>query len=166
MSKAFIDIALVREDEDWPPEAALLALAQRIVSAVCDGLSLSAATPCELSLVFADDAMIQSLNAQWRGKDKPTNVLSFPAFPLKPGAKLPPLLGDVVLARETVTREALAENKPFDDHVSHLLLHGFLHLLGYDHETEADALVMETIETRILASLAIPDPYAVIAEPS
>jgi probable rRNA maturation factor len=162
---AFIDIALMRQDEGWPPEAALRALAQRIIAAACGDLKL-AATPCELSLVFANDAMIQSLNAQWRGKDQPTNVLSFPAFPLKPGAKLPPMLGDIVLARETVAREALAEAKPFENHVTHLLLHGFLHLLGYDHESEADALVMETIETRILASLAIPDPYAVIAEPS
>jgi probable rRNA maturation factor len=165
VSNAFIDIALMREDKGWPPEADLLALAQRIICAACGDLKL-AATPCELSLVFANDAMIQSLNAQWRGKDKPTNVLSFPAFPLKPGAKLPLMLGDIVLARETAAREALAEDKPFDSHVSHLLLHGFLHLLGYDHETEAEALAMETIETRILASLAIPDPYAVIAEPS
>jgi probable rRNA maturation factor len=165
VTNTFIDIALMREDAGWPPEAALLALAQRIVCAACGDLKLAAA-PCELSLVFANDAMIQSLNAQWRGKDQPTNVLSFPAFPLKPGANLPPLLGDIVLARETVAREALAEDKPFDNHVGHLLLHGFLHLLGYDHETEAEAFAMQTLETRILASLAIPDPYAVIADPS
>ena len=129
-------------------------------------LKLKPAGPCELSLVFADDATVQALNAEWRGKDKPTNVLSFPAFPLKPGDKLPPLLGDVILAFETVAREAAEEGKPLDHHVSHLVLHGFLHLLGYDHETDADAEVMEALETRILAKLAIPDPYAVIDGPS
>jgi probable rRNA maturation factor len=79
---------------------------------------------------------------------------------------LPPVLGDIVLAYETIVREAKEEGKPFDHHVSHLLLHGLLHLLGYDHQTEAEAVQMEAIETRVLGLLAIPDPYAVIANPS
>jgi rRNA maturation RNase YbeY len=90
-----------------------------------------------------------------------TNVLSFPAFPLKPGSAIPPMLGDIVIARETVAAEAFAEAKPFEHHLSHLVVHGFLHLLGYDHEDDAEAEEMEATEKRILARLAIPDPYAV-----
>ena len=125
-----------RESGGWPDEAALFALADQVVAAASKLLKLKPAGPCELSLVFADDATVKALNAEWRGKDKPTNVLSFPAFPLKPGDKLPPLLGDVILAFETVAREAAEEGKPLDHHISHLVLHGFLHLLGYDHETD------------------------------
>lgn len=114
----------------------------------------------ELSLVFTDDAQIRTLNAGYRGKDKPTNVLSFPAFPAKRGAPLPPMLGDVVLASETIRREAALEGKPLDHHIAHLIIHGFLHLIGYDHETDAEADEMESLERRALALLAIPDPYA------
>ena len=114
----------------------------------------------ELSVVFSDDAHIRTLNAGWRGKDKPTNVLSFPAFPVKPGEKLPPMLGDIVLAAETVAREAALEGKPLDHHISHLVIHGVLHLLGHDHEDEAEAERMEALERAALARLAIPDPYA------
>jgi len=109
---------------------------------------------------FSARAHIQFLNAEWRGKDKPTNVLSFPAFPLSVGDPLPPLLGDVVLAAETVAREAALEDKPLENHISHLVIHGLLHLLGHDHEIDAEAEAMEAIERAALARLAIPDPYA------
>jgi probable rRNA maturation factor len=112
--------------------------------------------------LFADDARVRPLNLAWRAQDKPTNVLTFPSVALTPGGTLPPVLGDIILAYQTVEREAAEEAKPFEDHVGHLLLHGFLHLLGYDHQTDADADIMEGLETRILAKLAIPDPYAVI----
>jgi probable rRNA maturation factor len=161
-----INIVLSRESGDWPDEAALFALAERVVTAASKLLELKPAGPCEISLVFADDSIVKALNAEWRGKDKPTNVLSFPSFPLNPGDKLPPLLGDVILAFETTAREAAEEAKPLDHHVSHLILHGFLHLLGYDHETDGQAEEMEVLERRILAKLAIPDPYAVINAPS
>lgn len=112
----------------------------------------------EVSVLFADDAFIRGLNARWRGQDKPTNVLSFPvAAASVPG---PRALGDIVLAYETVSREAREAGKPFDHHAAHLLVHGFLHLLGYDHETDAAAAVMEALEVRILETLDIPDPYA------
>ena len=112
----------------------------------------------EVSVLFADDAFVRGLNARWRGQDKPTNVLSFPAAaPAAPGQRT---LGDIVLAYETVAREAHEAGKPFDHHAAHLLVHGFLHLLGYDHETEADATVMEAREVHILETLDIPDPYA------
>jgi len=117
----------------------------------------------EVSVLFADDAFVRDLNARWRGQDKPTNVLSFPAaaaaMPVSPipGARA---LGDIVLAYETVDREATEAGKKFDHHAAHLLVHGFLHLLGHDHETDADAAVMEAREVRILETLDIPDPYA------
>ncbi len=114
----------------------------------------------ELSLVFTDDAAIQEINAEWRGKDKPTNVLSFPAFPLEPGKMPGPMLGDIVIARETVEREAVDLDKSFEDHLTHLLVHGFLHLFGYDHMETGEAERMEALETRILAVLGLSDPYA------
>ena len=90
----------------------------------------------------------------------PTNVLSFPAFPVTPGDRLPPMLGDIVLAAETVSREAGLEGKPLAHHITHLMVHGFLHLIGHDHEVDAEAEAMESLERRVLARLAIPDPYA------
>jgi probable rRNA maturation factor len=110
-----------------------------------------------VTVVLTDDAEIRILNRQWRGVDKPTNVLSFPAAP-SPGG--PDRLGDVIVAYETVAREAADEGKPFADHLSHLAVHGFLHLLGYDHDTNARAEIMEGLERKVLASLDIPDPYA------
>jgi len=113
-----------------------------------------------VSLVFSDDAQVQEINAEWRGQDKPTNVLSFPAFPLAPGGKPGPMLGDIVIARETVEREAADLDKSFDEHLTHLMVHGFLHLFGYDHMEAEEAERMESIETRILSSLGLSDPYA------
>ena len=166
LSPATINIVLARESESWPGEPHLIALSQQVINAACNDLGLKSRQSVELSLVFTDNAKVQGLNAKWRGKDKPTNVLSFPSIALKPGDTPPPVLGDIILAFETVSEEAIAENKTFENHISHLLLHGFLHLLGYDHESDDDADLMEGIETRILAALAIPDPYAVIDEAS
>jgi probable rRNA maturation factor len=116
----------------------------------------------ELAIMLTDDAGIRTLNKNWRGIDKPTNVLSFPA--LQPeGAKdddAPRMLGDIAIAYETTRSEADTEHKPFDHHLSHLAVHGFLHLVGYDHENDADAEIMEGLERDILAQLGIPDPYA------
>ena len=111
----------------------------------------------ELSIVLTDDAEQQGLNRDWRGIDKPTNVLSFPQ--IEPFGPVTGILGDIVLARETLEREAVELGKPFNDHYTHLVVHGFLHILGYDHIDEAEALVMEGLETKILATLGIPDPY-------
>ncbi len=112
----------------------------------------------ELSIVLTDDAEQQVLNRDWRGIDKPTNVLSFPQ--IEPFSPVAGILGDITLARETLEREAAELGKSFADHFTHLVVHGFLHILGYDHLEEADALVMEGLETQILASLGIADPYA------
>jgi len=107
---------------------------------------------CEMAVALADDALLRRLNHDYRGLDKPTNVLSFPA-----GDAL--LLGDVAIAYETTAAEAAAAGKSLDDHLSHLVVHGTLHLLGYDHETEEDAAEMEPLEVRALAALGIADPY-------
>jgi len=159
-----IEIALAVDTPGWPDEEALAGLVRRTVDAVVAGLSLSSDAPTELGVTFTDDAAIRGLNAQWRGQDKPTNVLSFPAFP-EGGTTIPPMLGDIVLARETIEREAALDAKPFDHHLAHLVAHGLLHLLGYDHETDDEAEEMEGAERRILASLAIPDPYALSEDP-
>jgi probable rRNA maturation factor len=117
----------------------------------------------ELAVMLTDDSGIRTLNSNWRGIDKPTNVLSFPA--LQPTAARQPedaprMLGDIAIAYETTRKEADGEGKPFDHHLSHLAVHGFLHLIGYDHETEDEAEAMEALEREILAQLGIPDPYA------
>jgi len=117
----------------------------------------------ELAIVLTDDSAIRALNHDWRGFDKPTNVLSFPALqPEGAGGEddAPRMLGDIAIAYETTRREADEEQKPFDHHLSHLAVHGFLHLIGYDHENDDDAEDMEALEREILSSLGIPDPYA------
>ena len=155
-----IDVDLMIEAGDWPDETVLRSAVDSAMSATLAEIGAKSDTATELSIVFTDDNHIQALNAEWRSKDKPTNVLSFPAFPMVRGGKLPPMLGDVILAAETVAREAALEEKPLMHHITHLLVHGLLHLLAYDHETDAEAEEMEAVERRALARLAIPDPYA------
>jgi probable rRNA maturation factor len=116
--------------------------------------------PIELAIVLSDDSAIRALNRDWRGKNAPTNVLSFPAAPAGKARSASPYVGDIVIAYQTMAREAVAEGKPFNHHLTHLAVHGFLHLLGYDHENERDAEKMERLERKILKRLAIPDPYA------
>lgn len=115
----------------------------------------------ELGVTLSDAAEQQQLNRDYRGKDAPTNVLAFPGW--KPGMRVPPgapiLLGDVVVALETVAWEAAEQNKPPADHLRHLIVHGVLHLLGYDHLMHPDAALMESLETSILAELGVSDPY-------
>ena len=116
----------------------------------------------ELAVMLTDDAGIRTLNSNWRGIDKPTNVLSFPALPPSGPSgpdDAPRMLGDIAIAYQTTRQEADEEQKPFDHHLSHLAVHGFLHLIGYDHEQDDDAEDMETLERGILAQLGIPDPY-------
>ncbi len=108
----------------------------------------------EISVLLTDDAAVKELNRAWRGVDKPTNVLSFPAA--RPAGHL---LGDIAIAYETVKGEAAAENKPFLHHLAHLAVHGFLHLLGYDHQNDSQADAMEGLERAALARLDIADPY-------
>lgn len=112
----------------------------------------------EISLVLADDDAVRALNRRWRGRDSATNVLSFPSGESGADGRTV-LLGDVVLAYETVAREAAAQGKTLADHLAHLVAHGVLHLLGFDHEKDAEAKRMEALERRVLAGLGVADPY-------
>lgn len=120
----------------------------------------------EISVRLTDDAEVRTLNAQYRGKDKPTNVLSFPMVQrdlleaLSNGDDGEELLGDIVLAAETVAREAAEKGVGIAEHAIHLIVHGTLHLLGYDHETDDEAERMEALEREVLEGLGLPDPYA------
>lgn len=153
------EIAVTVEDEGWRtliprPEAVCVRAAQAALD------SAGGPPGAEVGIVLADDARVAELNARFRGKQGPTNVLSFPiagGAPVPAGA--PRLLGDVVLARETVAREARAQGKTAADHLGHLVVHGVLHLIGFDHQTESEAADMEARETAVLARLGIPDPY-------
>ncbi len=155
-----IDVAV--EDDRW--DKAVSDLESLVIRAVEAGLALAPDRPegaVEVSVLLADDATVQDLNRTWRGKDKPTNVLSFPAAPQPRHAGSDTPLGDVVLAYETMVRESAEQDKPLQNHLAHLLVHGTLHLVGQDHELgEAEAEAMEALEIAALATLGIPDPYA------
>jgi probable rRNA maturation factor len=146
----------------WQAEAGAEAVIQRAVAAAAE-IADADVGEAELAVMLTDDAGIRTLNLNWRGIDKPTNVLSFPALP-PTGAvgpdDAPRMLGDIAIAYQTTRKEADDEQKQFDHHLSHLAVHGFLHLIGYDHEKDDDAEAMEGLETEILAQLGIPDPYA------
>jgi probable rRNA maturation factor len=137
-------------------------LHERVTQALDAALSVAPVKPlagAELSLLLTDDRRIRAVNRDWRGFDKATNVLSFPAAPPDRIAKSP-VLGDIVIAHETVAREAADEGKTPGDHLSHLVIHGLLHLLGEDHETDAQAQRMEGLEIAALALIGVADPYA------
>ena len=123
--------------------------------------------PVEVGIALADDARVRVLNRDYRGKDEPTDVLSFPGWDEaldRPGTDMPVLLGDIVVAYETATADAAAAGLSLADHLSHLVVHGMLHLLGFDHEVESDAECMERLETDSRAGLGIADPYACSVE--
>jgi len=143
----------------WQAEPAAEEVVQRALRAAA-GEVRAPTRNAELAVVLTDDAGIRTLNHDWRGIDKPTNVLSFPAIALPGVSEQPRALGDIAIAYETTRREAETENKRFDHHLSHLAVHGFLHLIGYDHVSDDDAEAMERLERHILARLGIPDPYA------
>lgn len=150
--------------------AALEPLAQRAVVATLAHMQLEP-NDCEVVLLACDDARIAALNTEFRGKPVPTNVLSWPAQPLSPPreGQAPPAaqagfdsmveLGDIALSHETCAREARESGKGFEDHLTHLIVHGVLHLLGYDHVQDGDAVLMERLEVEILGNLDIDDPY-------
>jgi len=144
---------------DWPDEASLKRLINEAIAAVIEVARLRFANNAELSILLSDDEAVRKLNLQWRNIDKPTNVLSFPAEEIAVGQAAGMLLGDIVLGQETLAREAAEESIKFNDHFSHLVVHGFLHLFGYDHQNDDDARIMEQIEREALAKLNIADPY-------
>ena len=151
--RATAKIDVLVESKLWKNAKNAEPVIRRAIAEAAATLSTPAA---ELAIVLTDDSAIRLLNRTWRGVDAATNVLSFPTGRTG-GNRL--LIGDIVLAYETVAAEALAEGKPFAHHLAHLAVHGFLHLLGYDHERKKDADAMERLERDILQRLAIPDPY-------
>ncbi|MGN6310448.1 MAG: rRNA maturation RNase YbeY [Xanthobacteraceae bacterium] len=162
MTDSILDTDVMTVATCWDAEPDAEAVIRRAIDTAAASVTDDIAD-AELAVMLTDDAGIRTLNRNWRNIDKPTNVLSFPA--LRPeGTRRPddppPMLGDIAIAYETTRREADDEGKPFDHHLSHLAVHGFLHLIGYDHETDDEAEEMEDLERRILAQLGIPDPYA------
>ncbi|ODB33890.1 rRNA maturation RNase YbeY [Pseudoalteromonas sp. BMB] len=144
-----LDLQLACEFENLPSEAQFQLWAEHALTQFRE--------EAELTIRIADEHESQELNSQYRGKDKPTNVLSFP-FDAPPGIELP-LIGDLIICPQVVYQESVEQEKTFHDHFAHMVIHGCLHLLGFDHINEQDAVEMETIEKHILASLNIADPY-------
>lgn len=150
-----VSIDLRIADPRWEALGDVEALAAHVLGCAASHVKATG----ELAVLFTSDAEMRDLNKQWRGLDKPTDVLSFPSVqPEIPGQ--PQYLGDLALGYETALRDAGTMQRPFEAHASHLLIHGFLHLLGYDHIEPEDAQVMEPLESVILARLGWPDPYA------
>jgi probable rRNA maturation factor len=148
---------IVIESDLWAAEPRAEATVGAAISAVADFLKDRHSTRGgEVSILLSDDSAVREINRQWRGLDKPTNVLSFPAAdtPATQGH-----LGDIVIAYETLRRECETEDRPFLHHLAHLTVHGFLHLIGYDHETDAQADEMEALESRIMTAMNLPDPW-------
>jgi len=153
-TRAKLKIDVLVDSDLWTDPSKIRSMLRRAVAQAAAMLSTSGA---ELAIVLTDDSAIRQLNRLWRGVDAPTNVLSFPTK--RQGADEPTHLGDIVLAHETIAREAHDEHKSFAHHVIHLTVHGFLHLIGYDHRDDTEAKTMEDMERRILRRLSIADPY-------
>lgn len=157
-----LDIAI---EADWPTPPNWEALATRALAALSQVAPELANPRLSASLLFSDDAEVHALNREWRGKDKPTNVLSFPMLEREELLALasegpPELLGDIALALETCAREAADKGVPLEHHAAHLIVHGLLHLAGHDHvHSDAEAAAMEALEIKALALMGIADPY-------
>ena len=156
-----LEIEIVRHSELWDSIEVSGDTLSRAALAAFAASSAAPDAPCEVTLVLTDDDEMRELNRTWRGKDSSTNVLSFPVGePVGEAHGEPSPLGDIVLAGEAVIEEAKVKGIPAADHAAHLVVHGMLHLLGFDHERDADAERMESLETKVLAGLGIADPYA------
>lgn len=156
-----LQLTIVAQDGDWSGCGRLEDAVEQAAAALARHPGLALAAGSEASVVLGSDALLQRLNATYRGKDAPTNVLSFPYQP-PPGAagEGGAYLGDVVLAAETLGREARERGIEPVHHLQHLVVHGLLHLLGFDHTADAEAEEMEALETQILAAIGIADPHA------
>lgn len=144
-----VECDILCEDSNWPN------INDNVTSIIRTTLGhIHYTHPCEVSIVLTNDEHIRTLNRDYRGKDKATNVLSFPQDE-------PEMLGDIIIALETIQREANEQNKSFDNHFTHMLVHGCLHLMGFDHITDDEAEEMETLEVQILKQLNIKNPYEI-----
>ncbi|MDX2263588.1 MAG: rRNA maturation RNase YbeY [Hyphomicrobiales bacterium] len=152
-----VEVCVVTLSEAWRSLPDAEAVAERAARAAIAHAGCS--EPCEVSVALYDDGEVRALNAQYRGQDKPTNVLSFVNGQMLADGQGRVFLGDVIVAYTTMVMEARREDKPALDHLSHLVVHGVMHLLGYDHETDEEAVRMEAKEVEALASLGVPDPY-------
>jgi probable rRNA maturation factor len=151
-------IAISIEDTRWRAVPLISKKTRRAIAACLEQTLFLLPKTSELSILLCDDAKIRELNKEWRKIDKATNVLSFPVG----DPKLESLLGDIVISFETLDREARTEGKTFSDHYLHMIVHGFLHLLGFDHEVIEEAKVMEQCEREVLARIGIADPYRAV----
>jgi probable rRNA maturation factor len=158
-----VTVDVLSESPLWEAEPGAEAVVREAISRAAAATDVGEPA-AEVAVLLCDDATIAALNAQWRGREEPTNVLSFPAPPASDlGAPDPSAavhLGDIAIACETVVREARERGRTVSQHLAHLAVHGFLHLLGYDHQTDEEAEDMEALEREILATLGISDPYA------
>lgn len=163
----YFELDMSIEDERWEDELdeSIFALSEAILTIALAALAAKASLPdsdLEVSVCLTNDERVQELNKQYRQKDKPTNVLSFPqddSLDDKGADEMAIMLGDIVLSHDTILKEAKEQKKSFKDHYSHLLVHGCLHLAGYDHDTDEDADEMETLEISILEKLNVNNPY-------
>jgi probable rRNA maturation factor len=153
------DTDVILEDPRWVDAVNAELLASQAAAALFSLDVATLATSAEMSVLFCSDARMRELNFRWMGKDAPTNVLSFPAPETQANAGARHL-GDIALAFETIGTEAKAEGKAMSDHAMHLLIHGMLHLIGFDHQTDDEADHMEAIESRVMKSLGLNDPWA------
>jgi probable rRNA maturation factor len=144
-------VEVLVQSPQWKKKPRARAVVRKAIAAAAAAIS---APKGEVAVALANNATLRKLNRQWRGIDKATNVLSFPAATPKAG-----MFGDIAIAYETLARESRNEHKDFAQHLSHLAIHGFLHLMGYDHQNDSDAETMERVERTVLAKLGIPDPY-------
>ena len=152
-------IEFVEASKRWKRALPARKLAKAAIAAALEESGATLRRGVEVSVHLIDDEQIRAINSQWRQQEAPTNVLSFPATDANHLAEAR-LLGDVLISYDTLQREAEEEGKSVSDHYSHLVVHGFLHLLGYDHIVKAEAETMEQLEVRALAKLGVADPYA------
>lgn len=151
------ELDVIVDDERWEELGDVEALSQAAAQAALDAAAYQ--KPCIVSILFTTDEALRTMNRTWRNIDKPTNVLSFPASKMAQIEGTPCMLGDIALSFDTLQREANTDHKTLKDHSLHLIIHGVLHLIGYDHETDAEAKEMEGLEVKALASLGVKNPY-------
>ena len=158
-----IEVDILSDEPDWgKARLGLKTLVPEVLDLAYRTLPKKPAAPLEITVTLSNDAQIKVINREHRGKNKPTNVLSFPLWETLaeiPASKDAVPAGDIIIALETMKREAVEQDKSLKHHFCHMLVHGFLHLLGYDHMTDSEAEEMETLETKILKKLGIKDPY-------